>query len=195
MGTTAKSTTDQIFFAVMELIVEGGISAVTLSAVCRRAGISKGGLMHHYPSKEALVDAFVSRSSEECLQDIHEHLEPISPGNGKRTKAFVDLMLKDPAMCKPESSREIAAIMIALMQGNTTSCADAHYAQLTSQLQGDGVSKAAMELVVAAVDGLWLQAAVLPTAQVAKRAEQIRRQLRRLVDADIENQSSKKTPR
>ena len=32
--------------------------------------------MHHYPSKEALVDAFVSRSSDECLSEIHEHLEP-----------------------------------------------------------------------------------------------------------------------
>lgn len=192
MGREKSTTIDQIFFAVMELILKGGLTAVTLSSVCKRAGISKGGLMHHYPTKEALVDAFVSRSSDECLGEIHAHLEPIAAGSGKRTKAFVDLMLKDPAMCKPESSREIAAVMIALMQGRMVSHAEDHYDRLAVELQGDGVSSAIVELVVASVDGLWLQAAVLPTDRVAKRAAQIRLQLRRLIDADLKKSATPK---
>lgn len=188
------STVDQIFFAVMELILDGGLPAVTLSSVCKRAGISKGGLMHHYPSKEALVDAFVSRSSDECLSEIHEHLEPIARGSGKRTKAFVDLMLKDPAMCRPESSREIAAVMIALMQGQMISHAEDFYHRLADQLRGDGVSQAIIELMVASVDGLWLQATVLPSDRVARRAVQIRLQLRRLIDLDLRKHVTRKDP-
>lgn len=193
MPKEATATIDQIFFAVMELILEGGLTAVTLSSVCKRAGISKGGLMHHYPCKEALVDEFVSRSSNECLQEIHEHLAPITPGSGKRTKAFVDLMLKDPAMCKPESSREIAAVMIALMQGRMIAHAEGHYQRLAVELQGDGLSQSTIDLIVASVDGLWLQAAVLPIDRVAKRATQVRLQLRRLVDADLKKQTSSKS--
>ncbi len=194
MTKDTSPTVDQIFFAVMELILEGGLSAVTLSSVCRRAGISKGGLMHHYPSKEALVDAFVTRSSDECLGELAEHLEPISRGGGKRTKAFVDFMLKDPAMCKPESSQEIAAIMIALMQGQMTAHAEDHYRRLSLELKGDGLSQNVTDLVMTSVDGLWLQAALLPVDRVAKRATQIRLQLRRLIDADLEKHKSVKAP-
>ncbi len=192
MTREKSSTLDQIFFAVMELILRGGLPAVTLSSVCKLAGISKGGLMHHYPSKEALVDAFVSRSSDECLQEIHEHLEPIARGSGKRTKAFVDLMLKDPAMCRPESSREIAAVMIALMQGRMVSHADDYYHRLAVELECDGVSQAIVDLTVASVDGLWLQAAVLPADRVARRAGQIRSQLRRLIDNDLAKHTTSK---
>lgn len=191
MSPARSSTVDQIFFAVRELILQGGLSAVTLSSVCRRAGISKGGLTHHYPSKEALVDAFVSRSSDECLGEIHEHLEPIPRGCGKRTKAFVDLMLKEPAMCKPESSGEIAAVMIALMQGQMVSLAEEFYDRLADELRGDGVAPAIIELMVASVDGLWLQAAVLPVDRVAQRAAQIRLQLRRLIDSDLKKHVTK----
>ena len=150
--------------------------------------------MHHYPSKEALVDAFVTRSSDECLSEIHEHLEPIARGCGKRTKAFVDLMLKDPAMCKPESSREIAAVMIALMQGRMISHAEDFYRRLADQLRGDGVSQAILELIVASVDGLWLQATVLPADRVARSAGQIRLQLRRMIDSDLQKHVTKKGP-
>ena len=192
MPKEKRSTVDQIFFAVMELILEGGLPAVTLSSVCRRAGISKGGLMHHYPSKEALVDAFVSRSSDECLSEIHEHLQPIARGSGKRTKAFVDLMLKDPAMCRSESSREIAAVMIALMQGQMISHAEDLYDRLAVELRDDGVSQAVIELTVTSVDGLWLQAAVLPADRVARRAAQIRLQLRRMIDSDLKKTAAPK---
>ncbi len=194
MPNAKKSTIDQIFSAVMELILQGGLPAVTLSSVCKRAEISKGGLMHHYPSKEALVDAFVSRSADECLKEIHEQLAPIAIGGGKRMKAFVDLMLKDPAMCKPESSREMAAVMIALMQGRMTSHADDYYDRLAFELRGDGVSQAIIELIVASVDGLWLQAAVMPAERVARRATQIRLQLRRLIDSDLKKRATGKTP-
>ena len=199
MTPKSNSTVDQIFFAVMELILQGGLPAVTLSSVCKRAGLSRGGLMHHYPSKEALVGAFVSRSTDECLREIHAHLHPIACGSGKRAKAFVDLMLKNPAMCRPESSREIAAVMIALMQGGMVSHAEQYYFTLVDELRRDGVSRAVIDLVVASIDGLWLQAAVLPVDRVAKRAAQVRLQLRKLIDADFDKrtatESAMKAPR
>ena len=34
-----------------------GIAALSLNAVAREAGVSKGGLMHHFPSKQELIHA------------------------------------------------------------------------------------------------------------------------------------------
>ncbi|HBE67418.1 MAG TPA: hypothetical protein DDW52_04640 [Planctomycetaceae bacterium] len=173
-----------VYQAVAELILEGGTAAVTLSAVCRRAEISKGGLMHHFPSKESMVEQFVTHSGEACLREISVALEGIRPGGGQRTKAFIDEILIDPSMCHPENSRELAAVMIAMMQGSYIGDANQFYDKIYGELRGDGVSKAVIDLVVAAIDGLWLQSMVLAPEEVSNRAGRLRRQLRRMVSDD-----------
>ena len=193
--TSSETKIDQIFFAVRDLIHEGGLAAVTLSAVCKRAEISKGGLMHHYATKEALVDAFIKRSAEGCLDSVHEQLESIPRGSGKRIRAYVDFMLKDPAMCDPSSSRDDASVMIALMQGQGQSAAESYYTRLTKELKGDGVSPALVELIVTTVDGLWLQSTVLPKEIVSKRANRIRLQLIRMIDLELPRESKPRKPK
>ncbi|MCR9222046.1 MAG: TetR/AcrR family transcriptional regulator [Alphaproteobacteria bacterium] len=43
--------------AAARLMVERGPQAATLDAVARAAGVSKGGLLHHFPGKQALFEA------------------------------------------------------------------------------------------------------------------------------------------
>lgn len=45
-----------ILEAATDLINRQGIDSMSLDAVARMAKLSKGGLMHHFPRKEALVD-------------------------------------------------------------------------------------------------------------------------------------------
>ncbi|WP_451916746.1 TetR/AcrR family transcriptional regulator [Actinomadura keratinilytica] len=47
--------------AAEAVLFEQGTQALTLSAVADRAGVSKGGLLYHFPTKEALVTALVRR--------------------------------------------------------------------------------------------------------------------------------------
>ncbi len=38
-----------------------GIAALSLNAVAREAGVSKGGVLHHFPNKQALIYALFAR--------------------------------------------------------------------------------------------------------------------------------------
>ena len=40
----------------LQIVVAEGPHAVTLDAVAKRAHVTKGGLQHHFPSKQALLD-------------------------------------------------------------------------------------------------------------------------------------------
>lgn len=40
-----------------KIAIEKGVASVTLDAVAQGAGVSKGGLLHHFKSKRALLDA------------------------------------------------------------------------------------------------------------------------------------------
>ncbi|AOW92826.1 TetR family transcriptional regulator [Rhodococcus sp. WMMA185] len=62
-------TRDRILDALEKLLLEVGIAQVTLEAVAAEAGVSKGGLLYHFPSKEALLAAMVRRLGERA--DAH----------------------------------------------------------------------------------------------------------------------------
>ncbi len=50
----ATDTRDRILRALRDLLARGGTDAATLDAVAAEAGVSKGGLLYHFPSKAAL---------------------------------------------------------------------------------------------------------------------------------------------
>ncbi|MGN9785656.1 TetR/AcrR family transcriptional regulator [Nonomuraea sp. ZG12] len=52
---------DELLDAAEDLLCDQGSAALTLSAVADRAGVSKGGLLYHFGTKEALIKAMVER--------------------------------------------------------------------------------------------------------------------------------------
>ncbi|KLU11447.1 MULTISPECIES: TetR/AcrR family transcriptional regulator [Kocuria] len=58
---------DKLLAAFEQLVLAEGERAATLDAVAGAAGVSKGGLLYHFPHRRALVDATLQRL-EELLQ-------------------------------------------------------------------------------------------------------------------------------
>ncbi|MBC6459343.1 TetR/AcrR family transcriptional regulator [Actinomadura sp. HBU206391] len=56
---------EAILDAAELVLCQHGTQALTLSAVADRAGVSKGGLLYHFPTKEALIKGLVGRVIEE----------------------------------------------------------------------------------------------------------------------------------
>jgi AcrR family transcriptional regulator len=56
---------NELLDAAEEILCGQGSAALTLSAVADRAGVSKGGLLYHYGSKEALIKGMVERLIED----------------------------------------------------------------------------------------------------------------------------------
>lgn len=65
-----RSTRDRLLDAFELIIVGAGSRAATLDAVAAEAGVSKGGLLYHFHSKEALVDAMIERLRHQGDEDV-----------------------------------------------------------------------------------------------------------------------------
>jgi AcrR family transcriptional regulator len=52
---------DAVLDAFEAVLIEEGERAATLDAVARRAGVSKGGLLYHFPNKEAMIGSLLER--------------------------------------------------------------------------------------------------------------------------------------
>jgi AcrR family transcriptional regulator len=70
----SASTQKRLLDATLESLVEVGYAATSTTAVCARAGLSRGAQLHHYPTKADLVIAAVAhlakRRAAELLADV-----------------------------------------------------------------------------------------------------------------------------
>lgn len=66
------STRDRILNALEQLLLESGPLHATLDAVAAAAGVSKGGLLYHFPSKDALIAAMVRRLGDRADAQLDE---------------------------------------------------------------------------------------------------------------------------
>lgn len=62
-------TVQQILQAALNVAAEKGAGKVTLDAVAKASGLSKGGLLYHFPSKEALIAAMVQHLLDDAEQN------------------------------------------------------------------------------------------------------------------------------
>ncbi|GAB2518006.1 TetR/AcrR family transcriptional regulator [Nocardiopsis aegyptia] len=94
----ARSTRTRILDGALDLLRAEGGGSVTLDAAARQAGLTKPGLMYHFPTKEALklgiVDHVAARWEEMLLDRLGGPLEGTSPH--QRTRAYVEVALTAP---------------------------------------------------------------------------------------------------
>ena len=64
------SARDALLDAYQATLLEQGQRATTLSVVAARAGVSKGGLLYHFASKESLAEGLIARLDELMEEDV-----------------------------------------------------------------------------------------------------------------------------
>jgi AcrR family transcriptional regulator len=128
-----------------------GISA-TLDDIAAQAGVSKGGLIYHYASKEALIRALADDLLEGFREAVRAALDPTDAAPGRLTRAYVRACLR--------GSRDEHAIResVALIAQLITIPAIAELARLDAErwdreLRADGLPEEILALVVSAADG------------------------------------------
>jgi AcrR family transcriptional regulator len=84
------SSRQLILDAAEEIVSESGASRLTLEAAAERAGLSKGGLLYHFPTKEALLSAMIERFVKGFSERKEKALECLCPGPSRRLRAHID---------------------------------------------------------------------------------------------------------
>ena len=70
-------TRDRILDAAINCFVELGYTNVTTAKVASSAGVSRGAMLHHFPSKTELIQAAVEYLHDKLLQDYTRRVSSI----------------------------------------------------------------------------------------------------------------------
>jgi TetR/AcrR family transcriptional repressor of nem operon len=99
----AKATRAKLIDTATDMVRRRGYNATAVDDICKSAGITKGAFFHHFPTKEALVEA--------CLGEWDRRLAEMEAGAGfqklrsprKRAAGFMEFVSKifrDPKILK-----------------------------------------------------------------------------------------------
>lgn len=78
-----------ILDAASIVLRRGGARSLTIDAVALAAGLSKGGVLHHYPSKDALILALVARKLRDLRAGITARETESVAGPGRLARGMM----------------------------------------------------------------------------------------------------------
>jgi AcrR family transcriptional regulator len=86
-----RAMRQRLLEATVDCLVEHGWSGTSTTLVSKRAGVSRGAQLHHFPTKDALVVAAVEHLTEVRGAEIADAAERL-PSGRRRTRAVLEML-------------------------------------------------------------------------------------------------------
>lgn len=92
-----SETKERIFRAAMQLAARDGLMTVTLEKVAEESGLSKGGVMHHFASKEALLSGVITHFTDQVEREMTRLVAEDPNPTYRWVRAMLHMMTDDGA--------------------------------------------------------------------------------------------------
>jgi AcrR family transcriptional regulator len=151
--TARSSSRQKLLDAAADLIAKHGVQELTLEAVAAAAGVTKGGLIYHFKTKDELLGAVVER----IIEQLDRRNRAKAARRGNSTGALL-LALIDDTFDMPRSERLLLSNLLAAatqyphLLGSAQRLFDRLYSEFA-----DAGAQAGLALAIAtALDGISL---------------------------------------
>ena len=149
---TSSETRELILSAAANVVLTQGASRMTLEAVAKEAGVSKGGLLYHFPSKDALIEGMVEHMVAGLTERIRREYEQDDYGNnqGRWLRALTRANFQSEDL---ELSAGLTAAV--LLQPDLLDANRKAYEARQTLIEQDGVDIVWANIIRLVGDGIW----------------------------------------
>jgi AcrR family transcriptional regulator len=150
---TRQDTRGQILGAAVSLVGREGVSGLTIERVAGEAGLSKGGVFYHFPSKEALIEGMIGRA----LEDADREIAWLASSEAEVPGGFARAYTRATFGHKGSAHLDVSGGLLAAVANDPDLLEPlrARYGAWQDRLLRDGIDPATATLVRLAADGLW----------------------------------------
>jgi len=157
----ARNAHDEILDAARAVVARDGPGSLTIEAVAREVGMSKGGVLYNFPSKLALLEGLMHQMIAAFEQSFFEFRDAASGQPNPTLRALVERFDPDISMAIMAAAAEAPALM-----GPVNRLIEGY----TRRVLGETADPARALVILAALDGLRFQHLMrLPPADPALR--------------------------
>jgi AcrR family transcriptional regulator len=172
---------ERILEAAERVVGDVGAARVTLDVVAQAAGVSKGGLLYHFPSKESLLGALAQRYVHGMEQCIEAAKLGLNAGEHSRDlKACIMGILGSDL----RSAKAMGAALLAAA-ANDLSLLEVireRIAAYTAELAASSSDFSRAVIVTLAIDGLMMRESLGISSFTAEQRERVVKELLKLAD-------------
>ncbi len=176
-------TRERLLDSTAEVLLDVGVQGLTLEAVAKQAGVSKGGLLYHFPNKQALVDGLVER----FVWQFDEAMANAGSEPGAATRAYVNACVgPQPEPAGASADRLTAALLAGmLVDPHGLDPLREHAERWQRRLENDGIDPVLATTVRLAADGWWTARLLGLAPPGPELHERTWRRLHNLVDGEV----------
>ncbi|ACB84217.1 TetR/AcrR family transcriptional regulator [Natranaerobius thermophilus] len=150
----SDDTKSRIFEAAAKIIKERTVDDMTLEEVAKEAGISKGGLLYHFPSKEDLIEGLVAYYEQLFTGEIEQEMGKMPEGEKRPLTAYINAAFNFQSKAYEISQGVLAA---SLLSPGLLAPVQKRLSDFTSQYDQHLKDEDMANIVRLAADGLWLE--------------------------------------
>lgn len=172
-------TRTRLVEAALHTLREHSLAGLTLETVAREAGISKGGLLHHFPSKDVLVEAILRHLLESFEAQVESQLAGEAERPGRLLRAYVHATFDGTPL-----SLELLSLLASTLAENPRlmSLVSEDFTRWQVRLLNDGVPPARAMVIRHAADAYWSTKHITITEADGARWLQVRDDLLKLIE-------------
>jgi AcrR family transcriptional regulator len=178
LASAVSPARERILEAAERVVGDVGAARMTLEGVAQAAGVSKGGLLYHFPTKEALLGALAKRYVEGMVDCV----EQAKSETGSRDLRACIVGVLDPQ--QRAKVRGMGAALFAAAANDLTllEVIRERIAYFMRQLEESNVDFARAAIVTLAIDGLIMRESLRISSFTDEQRERVVQQLLQIAD-------------
>lgn len=151
-----KKSTVKILDAAALVTAEEGFSKLTIDKVAVKVGLSKGGVLYHFNSKDQLIEAMVRRVADTWKEGAENAYNEAKEGRGRMARGLISCL--SDANNWSHNLRGVSAVVFAGLAHNPDLIEPLRetYRYIFKKLEADGLPEGTAETVLSSLDGMWL---------------------------------------
>jgi len=176
MSQKAKEKREALINSAIQLLQVDGVNALTLDAVAKKANTSKGGLLYHFPNKQALIEGIVQDIYEKFSEEFFILVEKET--KNRYTKAYIKLCFDD---LSKHSDLYVGSMVVPFLENKNV---QEIYQNILDHLKQDELDDTTVDLIRLTIDGVYYNkfSTLAPLTEV--EMDEIKQRLYRLAKGE-----------
>ena len=150
-STDKNASKPAILAAAASIVAQNGASNLTLDSVAAEANLSKGGLLYHFPNKNALLEGMLESLIDTMLERSAEHKARNEGKDGVALQAHILLEQSQPA---DERAQGMAILAAAAEKPEMLQKAKQHLLEVAQEVTAEADNQALALVLFFATEGL-----------------------------------------